>query len=82
MKGTLIYMSYLPFLSFLISFAGLVLMFAGVVRIIAIRREFSMYFDKRDQLPPESAKQRGRKITISWILVASGIVLFILSYFI
>lgn len=83
MKGMVTFMmKYMPFFSFLMSFAGLLLLFSGVMRLIAIRKEFAMYFDKRDQLPPDTKAQRKRKIIISWILAISGIILFIISYFI
>lgn len=75
-------MQYMPFFSFLISFIGLILLFTGAVRLFAIKREFAMYFDKRDQLPPDSLEKRRRKILISWILIVVGIILFILSYII
>lgn len=73
-------MKYMPFINFIISFVGLLLMFAGVVRIISIRKEFALFFDKRDQLPPDTARQRKRRLIISWILAAAGIILFIISY--
>lgn len=76
------FLNYLPFFSFLMSFAGLILMILGIIQIVAIRREFSMYFDKRDEVVPDSAHQRKRKLIVNSIIVIAGIILLILSYFV
>lgn len=79
-KGLEYSMQYMPFLNFLLSFAGLILAFAGIVRLISIKKEFAMYFDMRDRIPEDTLTQKKRKTVISWILVAAGIICFVVSY--
>lgn len=75
-------MQYMPFISFLISFAGLIFVLVGAVRLIAARSDFALFFDKRNEIPPDSLNQRRRKIITGLILVILGIILSVLSYFI
>lgn len=74
--------SIMPFLNFLMSFAGLLLLFIGVVQIVSIRRQFSLYFDKRDEVAQDTDKIRKRKLIFNVVLAAAGIILFVLSYII
>ncbi len=79
-KGLEYSMQYMPFLNFLLSFVGFILAFAGIVRLISIKKEFAMYFDRRDRILEDTLAQKKRKTIISWILVAAGIICFVLSY--
>lgn len=69
-----------PFLNFVLSFVALILMIIGIIEIIAIRKEFSMYFDKRDEVAQDSLAKKKKKLIRSWIFVITGIILFIISY--
>jgi hypothetical protein len=70
-----------PFLDFLLSFIAFIALFFGAVDMISVKREFSMYFDRRDQVEPDTEKKRKFRITRDWVLIVVGAVLFVVAFF-
>lgn len=71
-----------PFVSFMMFTAGIILVFIGVIKLSTAKREWSLFYDRRDSLPEakEISEKKAKKHAL--ILIALGVVIFIASFFV
>lgn len=74
--------SFLPFISFLMFLAGLVIILIAAAKLLAIRSQYHLWFDKRDELPEETQQGRKKAIITGWVIFAVGALLFLGSFFV
>ena len=73
--------SYLPFLGFMVFFAGMMIAFIGIVKISNSRHQWNIFYDERDRKDLKSpAVNKDRKTGI--IMLVVGIVMMIVSFLI
>lgn len=73
--------SFLPFIGFMCFFAGLMLIFIGVIKISNSKHQWNIFYDNRDRKDLKSEYfVRDRKTGI--IMAIIGLILFIGSFFI
>ena len=73
--------SYLPFLGFMVFFAGMMIAFIGIVKISNSRHQWTIFYDERDRKDIKSpAVNKDRKTGI--IMLVVGIVMMIVSFLI
>lgn len=71
--------SYLPFLGFMVFFAGMMIAFIGIVKISNSRHQWNIFYDERDRKDLKSpAVNKDRKTGI--IMLVVGIVMMIVSF--
>ncbi|MDO5382762.1 MAG: hypothetical protein Q4F06_08630 [Eubacteriales bacterium] len=73
--------SYLPFIGFILFLFGMVLTAMGIVGYISLRKNFNIFFDKRDSVDISKEKyEKDKKKDI--IMIVVGIVLMVASFII
>lgn len=72
--------SILPFLGFMCSLFALVFLGIGIVRYIAAKKKYNMFFDQRDQRdkPDDSVYKKEQRVGLIAIIV--GAILMVLSF--
>lgn len=73
--------SFLPFIGFMLFLIGIVAIFIGAIKIIAAKREFHMFFDRRNEVEISKLKNK-KNIKIGVALVVVGAILTIVSFII
>lgn len=71
--------SYLPFLGFLIFFAGMMVVFVGAMKLSNAKKQWNLFYDQRDRKDLTSPKYV-KESKIAKILIAVGIVLMLASF--
>ncbi|MCR5516173.1 MAG: hypothetical protein K6F41_06930 [Lachnospira sp.] len=72
--------SFLPFIGFMCFLLGIVAIFLGAVKIIAAKRDFHIFFDKRNEVEISKLKNK-KNINIGIALIVVGAILTIASFF-
>lgn len=72
--------SFLPFIGFMCFLIGFVGIFLGVVKILAAKRDFHIFFDKRNEVEISKLKNK-KNINIGIALIVVGAILTIASFF-
>lgn len=71
--------SYLPFIGFMIFFAGLMFAFIGIVKISSSRHQWNIFYDDRERKDLNAPSvNKDRKTGI--IMLIAGVVMMILSF--
>ncbi|WP_027437161.1 hypothetical protein [Lachnospira multipara] len=73
--------SFLPFIGFMLFLIGIVALFIGAVKIIAAKRDFHIFFDKRNEIEMSKLKSQ-KNIKTGIVLVVLGAICTIISFFI
>ncbi|MBQ4282787.1 MAG: hypothetical protein IJB96_02540 [Lachnospira sp.] len=71
--------SILPFLGFMCSLFGILLLVVGIVRYVSAKRKFNMYFDPYKTEEPDEASYKKEKIA-SIVCIVLGAVLMVASF--
>lgn len=72
--------SFLPFIGFMCFLIGFVGIFLGATKVIAARRDFHIFFDKRNEVEISKLKNK-KNINIGIALIVVGAILTIASFF-
>lgn len=73
--------SYLPFIGFMLFLIGMVLTAMGVVGYVSLRKNFNIFFDKRDSVEISKEKyEKDKKKDI--IMIVVGVILMVASFII
>lgn len=77
-KGTSIW----PFFSFVMFFAGLLLIFIGFIIANTARKQWNTYYDAKDRTPEQSKSEKKKSLWRGRIVMIAGLLIFIASYFV
>lgn len=72
--------SFLPFIGFMCFLIGFVGIFLGATKVIAAKRDFHIFFDKRNEVEISKLKNK-KNIKVGIIFIVLGIILMIVSFF-
>ena len=71
--------SYKPFIGFMIFFAGLMVLFIGIIKLGNAKKQWNLFYDDRDKKnlsDPQYVKER----KIGKILIIAGVVMMLASF--
>lgn len=72
--------SFLPFIGFMCFLIGFVGIFLGATKVIADKRDFHIFFDKRNEVEISKLKNK-KNIKVGITFIVLGIILMIVSFF-
>lgn len=73
--------SYLPFIGFMVFLAGMVVVIVGAAKYFTAKRQFNLFYDKRDSVDMNPARQERDK-KVGKILMIIGVIMMVLSFII
>lgn len=71
-----------PFISFVLFAIGIMLVFIGVVKLSTAKREWSLFYDRRDSVAKSDKVSKNKSVKVAWATIAIGLIVFIASFFI
>lgn len=72
--------SFLPFIGFMCFLIGFVGIFLGATKVIAAKKDFHIFFDKRNEVEISKLKNK-KNVKVGITFIVLGIILMIVSFF-
>jgi len=73
--------SFLPFIGFMLFLIGIVAIFIGATKVLAAKKEFHVFFDKRNEVEMSKLKNK-KNLNMGIALIVIGVVLAVISFII
>jgi hypothetical protein len=74
--------SFLPFISFAMFFAGLVIIFIGIILVNSAKKEWNLFYAPQDKYTDDMKAKRKSACLKGRIVYSIGFILFVASFFV
>lgn len=71
-----------PFISFLMFFAGILMVFIGFIIANTAKKQWNTFYDARNRTDEQTKSQKKKSLLRGRIVMIAGVVIFIASYFV